>query len=66
MVFADLGYGHDNVFRDEVRMASIGVGASLQLGAMIAASLDYAHPMTDAKITRVGQDHIDARVTVAY
>jgi hypothetical protein len=66
LVFADLGAGHDDAFRDEARMASIGVGANLQLGRWVAASLDYAHPMTNTQVTRVGEDHIDARVTVAY
>jgi hemolysin activation/secretion protein len=66
MVFGDLGYGHDDVVRNEVRMASVGVGATIQLGALVTASLDYAHPMTNAKVTGVGDDHLDARLTIAY
>ena len=66
MVFADVGYGHDDGIRDEARMASIGVGANLQLGALVVASVDYAHPMTDAKVTRTGEDHVDVRLTFAY
>jgi len=66
MVFADAGYGHDDGIGGDVRMASIGIGANAQLGALAIASVDVSRPLTNAKITRAGADRLDVRLTIAY
>jgi hemolysin activation/secretion protein len=65
-LFVDVGYGRNEASRLDTRIASVGFGADLRLGAAAIASLDVSRALTNAKVTRAGDVHLDARLTIAY
>ena len=64
--FADYGFGRSESARRNVNVASVGLGADLRLGSAAVASVDLSDPLIDAKVTRAGDLHFDARLTLAY
>lgn len=66
MMFVDLGLGRNEADSHNVGLASVGFGADLRLGSIIVASFAFSRPLINATVTRAGDRHVDARLTIAY
>jgi hemolysin activation/secretion protein len=65
-VFADYGFGRNEAARFSVNVASVGLGADVRVRTNAVASADVSWPLIDARYTRAGDAHLDARLTLAY
>jgi len=65
-LFADLGYGRDEYLHTDAHLASIGLGADLQLTPHAQLSFDAARALASAKVTQIGDARLDVRLNLAF
>ncbi|HEY5072887.1 MAG TPA: ShlB/FhaC/HecB family hemolysin secretion/activation protein [Caulobacteraceae bacterium] len=64
--FLDLGWGRNEAAGQNVRLASVGLGADLQVTRRIAADLSLSYPLARVRETHVGDWRLEARLAVSY
>ena len=64
--FVDLGLGYNEAAGRTLRIASVGLGAKLQLGAFMEANLDLSHPLARTTSERADDWRLEARFSLYY
>lgn len=65
-IFLDAGYGYDQFLDTHASVASIGFGATYEIGRTVSIALGFARALKDGPRTRSGEQSINTRINFSY